>query len=98
MSAGSTEPRAILEYIDRALHLELESSTKHGMAREIVERAGLAWLPTYESAGGTVTLGGLKAVHNAVELLTSGRTTDSDSPSDPPDDTIASETRGSAQR
>ena len=69
MSAGSTEPRLLFEAIDSALDLGLLTRTKQGMAREIVERAGLRWERTHESAGATVTLQGLLAVADAVEVL-----------------------------
>ncbi len=66
MSAGSTEPRDIFEYVDEGLGLRLAESgarTKPDFARGIVEATALeVWLPTFESAGGTITLAGLKAV------------------------------------
>jgi hypothetical protein len=73
MSTGSTEPREIFEYIDEGLALGLAESgarTKPRYARGIVDAAALeVWLPTYESAGGTITLQGLKAVLRAVLYL-----------------------------
>ncbi|GAA3510727.1 DUF262 domain-containing protein [Georgenia daeguensis] len=69
MSAGSTEPRAIFVMISDYFRLGLEGLGKHEMARGIVERAGLAWHPSFESAGATVTLAGLYAVERAVQSL-----------------------------
>ncbi|MEX2375392.1 MAG: hypothetical protein WD942_07365 [Dehalococcoidia bacterium] len=72
MSTGSTEPREIFELVNESLGLRLEAHghlTKPDLARGIVEAAGLQWLPTYESHGGTVTRPGLLGVLKAVELL-----------------------------
>lgn len=68
MSTGSTEPRAIFDAVNRHLHLGIPVElTKPQTARAIVESTGRAWLPTYDSRGGTVTLAGLRAVLAAVE-------------------------------
>lgn len=73
MSAGSTEPRSIFEYVDDGLALGVAARgarTKPDYARGIVEAAAIeVWLPTYESAGSTITLPGLKAVLRAVLYL-----------------------------
>ena len=70
MSRGSTEPREIFVLVDRTLGLRLHEeglSSKHDLARGIVDAAAIeVWLPDYTSAGGTVTLSGLKAVLRAV--------------------------------
>lgn len=69
MSTGSTEPRAIFVLADERLGLNLQAHTKHGMAREIVELAGMPWLPAYGSRGATITKRGLQAVLQAVQIL-----------------------------
>lgn len=73
MSTGSTEPREIFLYVDDGLGLRLREGgarTKADYARGIVDAAALElWVPSYESAGGTVTLAGLKAVLRAVVFL-----------------------------
>lgn len=78
LSTGSTEPRAFFESVDTALGLGLVSTTKQGMAREIVERSGARWEVTYESAGATVTFGGLQAVADAVGSILSARESSAD--------------------
>ena len=71
MSTGSTEPRELFVAVNEQLGLGLSpSATKPELARGIVEAAGQAWLPKYESTGSTITLDGLKAVHAAVEFFT----------------------------
>lgn len=71
MSTGSTEPREIFVAINDELGLGLDAveATKPEMARGIVERAGMKWLPTHESRGGTVTRDGLLAVLAAVQFF-----------------------------
>jgi hypothetical protein len=70
MSTGSTEPRVIFDLIDDRLGLGVTARrTKPEAARAIVEAAGFAWQPTYESRGGTVTLEGLVAVVRAVRFF-----------------------------
>ena len=70
VSSGSTEPREFFERIIELLAVPApENTDKPGLGRAIVEGAGMAWLPTYESRGSTVTLQGLKAVREAVVLL-----------------------------
>jgi hypothetical protein len=69
MSIGSTEPRAIFVLANKELGLGLHAQTKQGMAREIVELAGIPWLPAYESRGATITKRGLQAVLEAVQVL-----------------------------
>lgn len=70
VSTGSTEPREFLQRIIDLLGLPLfERDDKPGLAKCVVEGAGLVWLPIFESRGSTVTLLGLKAVRDAVFLL-----------------------------
>jgi hypothetical protein len=71
MSTGSTEPRAIFDLVSEALGLGFEkaSMTKPEIAAEIVRSAGMVWLPTYESRGGTVTREGLEQVVLAVKFF-----------------------------
>lgn len=70
MSTGSTEPKAILLFVNDRLGLRLDPSLqKPELARGIVESTGDKWLPTYESRGGTVTKKGLSAVLQAVEFF-----------------------------
>lgn len=71
MSTGSTEPRAIFDLTSEALGLGFEkrSMTKPEIAAEIVRSAGMVWLPTYESRGGTVTREGLEKVIEAVRFF-----------------------------
>jgi hypothetical protein len=67
MSTGSTEPREIFVVVNHRLGLGLrENGTKQELARGIVEAAGQAWHPDYESSGATVTKPGLLAVLDAV--------------------------------
>jgi hypothetical protein len=74
VSTGSTEPREFLQRIVDLLGLPLpERDDKPGLAKVVVEGAGLVWLPIYESRGSTVTLVGLKAVKEAVFLLVPSR-------------------------
>lgn len=68
MSTGSTELRVVFEKIDKVLGLSLKSTTKHGMAREIVESVGNTWHSSYVSRGATVTKDGLRAVLVAVKM------------------------------
>lgn len=71
MSTGSTEPRELFAAVNEQLGLGLPvDGTKPELARGIVEASGAVWLPTYESSGSTITLGGLRAVHTAVEFFT----------------------------
>lgn len=71
MSTGSTEPRIIFDMINNELGLGISPSlSKIEMARAIVESTGEPWAPGFESRGGTVTLSGLRAVHEAVEFYT----------------------------
>lgn len=72
MSTGSTEPRLLFTMVIDRLGIETEATTKHGLARAIVESAGGIWHQGFESVGGTVTLGGLIAVLQAVESLMPG--------------------------
>ena len=70
VSTGSTEPREFLQRIIDLLGLPApERDDKPGLAKCVVECAGLVWLPTFESRGSTVTLLGLKAVRDAVFLF-----------------------------
>lgn len=69
MSTGSTEPRAIFDYVNTTLGLGIEVElTKPELARAIVESTGRSWNADCESSGGTVTRNGLAAVHRAVEF------------------------------
>lgn len=69
VSTGSTEPRAIFDMVNDELALGLSSRlTKPEIARAIVESTGAVWGPGFESRGGTVTLGGLQAVREAVRF------------------------------
>lgn len=71
VSTGSTEPRELFSAVNDQLGLGLPiDGTKPELARGIVEASGFAWLPTFESTGGTVTLDGLRAVHAAVQFFT----------------------------
>ncbi len=81
MSTGSTEPREIFDQVDQVLGLRIVEEcrakcegvpTKPDMARLIVTSAGMVWLPTSESRGGTVTQGGLLQVLRAVRFFMSG--------------------------
>jgi hypothetical protein len=70
VSTGSTEPREFLQRIVELLGLPVpQRDDKPGLAKCVVEGAGLVWLPTHESRGSTVTLLGLIAVREAVFLL-----------------------------
>lgn len=69
MSRGSTEPRILFTMIIERIGLDTQASTKHDLARAIVESAGHVWYRSYESRGGTVTLNGLAAVRAAVSAL-----------------------------
>ncbi len=70
VSSGSTEPRDFFVRIISLLGLPAPShADKPGLAKCIVESAGILWLPEYESRGSTVTLGGLRAVREAVFLF-----------------------------
>ena len=70
MSTGSTEPAALFKLSLEALGIRGESDgTKPEMARKIVESAGSAWVPDYESRGSTVTKAGLEAVRDAVSFF-----------------------------
>lgn len=69
MSTGSTEPRLLFTMVIDRLGIETQASTKHGLARAIIEAADGEWRPEFASAGGTVTLEGLRAVLHAVSSL-----------------------------
>jgi hypothetical protein len=70
MSTGSTEPRSLFSDVNDRLGLGVDAgATKPELARGIVEAAGMVWLPSFESRGGTVTLEGLRAVHSAVAFF-----------------------------
>jgi hypothetical protein len=74
MSTGSTEPREILLLVNDVLGLGLDRRlSKPELARAIVESAGFAWSPGFESRGSTVTREGLAAVLRAVELFVGHR-------------------------
>jgi hypothetical protein len=88
MSTGSTEPREIFSAIDQRYGLRIEENsliesgripTKPDLARCIVTSAGLPWMPTFESSGGTVTRDGLTQVLRAVRFFRTGTTTDLES-------------------
>lgn len=71
MSTGSTEPRELFVEIDNAFGLGITSraSTKPELAAAIVNAAGFAWLPQFESRGSTITRDGLLAVLDAVRFF-----------------------------
>lgn len=70
MSTGSTEPKQIFVLVNEVFGLGISARrTKPEMARQIVEAAGHAWGPSFESRGGTVTLEGLQAVCRAVHFF-----------------------------
>ena len=69
MSTGSTEPRLLFMMVIDRLGIVTEATTKHDLARAIVESAGGEWHHNFESAGGTVTHSGLTAVLQAVTAL-----------------------------
>ena len=69
MSTGAKEPKQIFDLVDDQLGLGVRPGTKQALARAIVESSGQPWSPDYESRGGTVTLGGLKAVLRAVHFF-----------------------------
>lgn len=70
MSTGSTEPREIFDLVNHTLGLGVDARTdKPGIARGIVEAAGLRWAPDFESRGATVTKSGLVAVLEAVQFF-----------------------------
>jgi len=77
MSTGSTEPRELFIEIDNAFGLGITSraNTKPELASAIVNAAGFAWLPQFESRGSTITREGLLAVLDAV-LFFKGDTPD----------------------
>jgi hypothetical protein len=70
VSSGSTEPKVFFEAIVTLLAIPGPTvADKPGLAKAIVEGAGLPWLPEFESRGSTVTLAGLEAVYSSVLLL-----------------------------
>lgn len=71
MSTGSTEPRELFVEIDKAFGLGIASraNTKPELASAIVNAAGFAWLPHFESRGSTITREGLLAVLDAVRFF-----------------------------
>ncbi len=73
-STGSTEPRELFLQVAEALGIDIAGAgTKPGIAKKIVESAGVPWQVDYESSGSTITLKGLKAVHSAVEFFLQNR-------------------------
>lgn len=73
ISTGSTERKSLLVTANRTLGLAPPpGSTKPQLARHLVECAGFAWLPEFESRGSTVTRLGLCAVRDAVRFLLAG--------------------------
>jgi hypothetical protein len=69
-SIGSTEPKELFTLICDSIGLAPSASaSKPQMASFIVESAGEPWLPSFESAGGTVTREGLLAVEKAVNFF-----------------------------
>ena len=70
MSTGSTEPKTIFLLVNDALGLGISPrKTKPELARAIVEASGEVWGASHESRGGTVTMGGLLAVRQAVRFF-----------------------------
>ena len=70
MSTGSTEPKLIFTLVNSELGLGLSNRLgKAELAAGIVEAAGLAWEPDFESRGATVTTKGLEAVWQSVRVL-----------------------------
>lgn len=71
MSTGSTAPREVFIEIDEAFGLGITSraKTKPELASAIVNAAGYAWLPQFESRGSTITRDGLLAVLDAVRFF-----------------------------
>ena len=71
MSTGSTAPREVFVEIDEAFGLGITSraKTKPELASAIVNAAGYAWLPQFESRGSTITRDGLLAVLDAVRFF-----------------------------
>ena len=74
LSTGSTERKELFLAANDLLALGLpSSSSKPVLARAIVEAAGFAWRPDYESRGSTVTRRGLTAVRDALRFLIGAR-------------------------
>lgn len=70
LSTGSKERKELFLAASDLLALGLSDDTsKPVLARAIVEAAGFAWYPNYESRGSTVTRRGLIAVRDALRFL-----------------------------
>jgi hypothetical protein len=72
LSTGSTERKSIFLAANELLALGcLPTASKPALGRAIVEAAGSAWQPTFESRGSTVTREGLVAFRDALRFLLS---------------------------
>jgi hypothetical protein len=71
VSRGSTEPRLFLVAVIDQLGIQVQSGylDKASLGRLIVESGGRAWLPSYDSTGGTITKLGLEAIRETVHRL-----------------------------
>jgi hypothetical protein len=71
VSRGSTEPREFFVAVIEQLGIQSlsDSLDKPGLGRLIVEAGGRAWLPSFDSNGGTVTRHGLEAIQETVQRL-----------------------------
>jgi hypothetical protein len=77
VSRGSTEPREFFVAVIEQLGIQslTGSLDKSGLGRLIVEAGGQAWLPSFDSNGGTVTRQGLEAIQETVHRLIRPTTT-----------------------
>ncbi len=71
-STGSTEPKAFLEAVVEQMGISKLAMglDKIELARLIIESGGRQWLPTFDSAGGTITREGMLAIQEIIfELI-----------------------------
>ena len=67
-SSGSTEPKEFLLAIAEQMGITKLTTglDKIELAKLIVESSGEKWLPSYDSAGGTITKEGMIAIQESV--------------------------------
>jgi hypothetical protein len=72
ISTGSTESKDLFKAINQILGLGIDRrESKPELARHICESAGVAWDPSCESRGSTVTRNGMSQVLQAVRIFLS---------------------------
>jgi hypothetical protein len=82
LGPGGKEHKPFLDKAARRFGLAGARDTKQGLARRLVERAGLGWNEDYWSRGQTLTTKGLRAILAAMRVLSAEEEDRSTSPPD----------------